>query len=470
MARMRARMAAILGVAIALALPPRMALASSYVKFEYTDLSLSPLARPAEGLTFSLPDSAFQYSLLPYSLPYSDSTSSSYSESGSAHSAVSMTEQTYSLTLSQLDNGELRVSIPGRIWSLGSSNTFHWNVTSSTANGFGGGTYTIPTSIYEPSGYSYVTTHQYRDGYGYVAGPIDDFMSVGEHDIIGSGDTVYDSSGSSTGLIRHEKFLADGLYFSECPFPEASSDGQAYFFLGFGLARSGSSNNYFKRGTRFYAYSARYNYWRDDWKAGSPFSLVVFGWGYRSGSSLYVSTSFDYNSFTLPADADAVGLILRRSGSSGAWSSKVVLRPPSIYMVDPIVENTIIEETEQQTETLMDTTGSGSILSGLTDGGVQGFNQKLGFLGQIGDVANTFNSSLTNATANSVVQFPGIVVQGITLVPAQGVDLWQNGLNAFEQPVKMAFTFAFVAAWVNGMKRLLDYQILGEPYSGEVQE
>ena len=145
------------------------------------------------------------------------------------------------------------------------------------------------------------------------------------------------------------------------------------------------------------------------------------------------------------------------------------LTSPSSEVVNQIITQTsdVGEQTEQQTQELKDTTGSGTILSGLTNGGVEGFEQNLGLLGQMSAITTQFQNALAVSDSSSLVPFPGITVLGVTIVPAQDVDLLQYGLSSILTPCKVVLNFIMVAAWLRGMKYVLDVQVLGMDSKGE---
>ena len=136
------------------------------------------------------------------------------------------------------------------------------------------------------------------------------------------------------------------------------------------------------------------------------------------------------------------------------------------YSSDMDYQNMVITDTVgQQTQSLKSTTGSGTILSNLTDGGTSDFDERIGLLGQLNTVTDTYMSAL-QSSPDGTVHFPGITVLGRTIVGEADVNVWSNGLSEWREPCRMIVTFGFIACWVNGMKRVLDYQILGQPYDG----
>lgn len=145
-----------------------------------------------------------------------------------------------------------------------------------------------------------------------------------------------------------------------------------------------------------------------------------------------------------------------------------------LYRVFRDIEETIEQQTididadiDDQTDTLMDTGGSDTILTSLVD--PTEFESKLGFIGQLGQVTSIFQNA-SSAEMNGYVHFPGIVVLGQTLAPEQDVYIWQGGLSTLANTIRRFTTFCIICIWVNGMKKVLEYQILGETYYGEDNE
>lgn len=144
--------------------------------------------------------------------------------------------------------------------------------------------------------------------------------------------------------------------------------------------------------------------------------------------------------------------------------SFIVIDPVSIYKV--FEDEEVVNSIEQQTDDLIDTDGSDTVVDNLLGDGVSEFEEKLGFLGQLGQVTDTYMSAF-QSERNSYVHFPGVNVQGIQLIEAQDVYLWQGGLGNLAEPVRRVCTFGFIVVWVNGMMKVLRNQILGESYDPE---
>lgn len=130
------------------------------------------------------------------------------------------------------------------------------------------------------------------------------------------------------------------------------------------------------------------------------------------------------------------------------------------------VSTTITTSTHNQTEALLDTDGSDSVLSSQMGDGVNGFIARLGFIAQIPQMVKDLYDVILNTERNTYVHFPGVVVQGIELIPEQDVNVFQRGLGSSEIAVNLRYfnTIVLFIAWFNGMKRLLEHQLLGESY------
>lgn len=469
MARMKARMIAALGVIFALALTPRAALASDYTYLDPTYFSCVPVDNVTSSSTddFTIPTTLYAYPFLPYEVPYTDTTSSSYVETGSAHSDVLLTEQEYTIDLNQFD-AKIKLWIPTiQMYPTSTQTGFTFPNPYKSSSTVINGSITWPSNFYI-SGNSGGTGAWYIDGHFWdVNGNYyskEDQFTVNEHDLTGDIATDYGSEGLTTGQIVHNERLGSGLYYSDCPVP--SGDECTILVCLHGTFR-GATHYGWKKGSVFRCFNSYYNYWVDDYSSAIR-NLAVTGWAYESGGVWHIVKSWSNGQLVLPENASGVGVLLNRNSRTFLWSERIVMRPPMLYWVDTTVEDTITYETELQTDTMMDTTGSGSVLTDLTSGGVEDFNSKIGLLGQLPQVIERTSNAILDASESDAVTFPGITVQGITLVQQQQVHLWQNGLSAFKEPVKMACTFMFVVAWVNGMKRVLDVQILGE--DGSVEE
>ena len=220
------------------------------------------------------------------------------------------------------------------------------------------------------------------------------------------------------------------------------------------------------------------------WNASIVRSIGVT---WRSGAQLsfYPATNGNYYYFGMKKpmilgflnDNDVIGAVQTQTTSinSNIDSEFTSLKTQLTQMLSTLSQNITSQtqqindktqqETEKQTTALKDTTGSGQILDGLTNGGAEGFKEKVGLFGQLSQVTDTYKAAF-NAGESSTVTFPGITALGVQIVSPATVDLWQNGLSAWREPCRMICTFGFIVCWVNGMRRVFDHQILGEQYDG----
>lgn len=479
MGRTKARLIAILGVAIALALPPRMAFAKSWIPITSDTFEYSLVPVTFDGTSYQTVNSDFTYPLLPYSAPYVDSTSSSFAESGSAHSDFLITEQEYTIDLNQFD-AKLKFWVP-TIQVSPINNSLGFSVTNPNHSSS-----TVLNGSYNPTGY-YVSAaaggtgawsfdgRLYDDsGYYYSK---DDQFTVNEHDSTGEVATDYASEGSSTGLVTHVMPLGEGLWYSELPRPSASSDGNVYFALllrGSGSVGMGSNGRPFRQGDYFRMFTNYFTYWADEVYSTSgvykkPFNASFCGYLYGNvANGLNLGTPNSDGLFELPSSALIFGVLFQMPNNSNVWNSRVVTYFPSLYLIDMETEVTIRDETQAQTEEMMDTSGSGSIFSGLLDVATDTLENNTGFLGQLASITDTYNSIIADSSGSGLVMFPGVTVLGVQLIEPQNVSLFQGALSQFTEPVRMVWTFIFVTAWINGMKHLWEVQVLGYASDGEL--
>lgn len=121
---------------------------------------------------------------------------------------------------------------------------------------------------------------------------------------------------------------------------------------------------------------------------------------------------------------------------------------PQIYIIDSTTG-----AVEDQTDEIMSTDGSDSIVGGETSGGEQGLLDRFGFLGQtVGWVGDIFTAFQTTDEQSSL-SFPGVQadVWGYQFgIPAFSVDIWQS-CPVLEVPCRTFTTIVAVFLWVKGM-------------------
>lgn len=121
---------------------------------------------------------------------------------------------------------------------------------------------------------------------------------------------------------------------------------------------------------------------------------------------------------------------------------------PVIFLIDSTTG-----AVEDQTDEIMSTDGSDSIVGGETSGGEQGLLDRFGFLGQtVGWVGDIFGAFQTTEEQSSL-SFPGVQadVWGYQFgIPAFTVDIWQS-CPVLEVPCRTFTTIVAVFLWVKGM-------------------
>lgn len=185
-----------------------------------------------------------------------------------------------------------------------------------------------------------------------------------------------------------------------------------------------------------------------------------------SGEVFVISPSSD-GLYRAPADLNGVALSVYIPDLSSYSGRKMcIVNTPRLYVMDASNEDVITsieESTQEQTDTLMNTDGSDSIVSGATSGGEEGLLDKLGFIGTVVQVPLSILDGLTSAE-ESTITFPGISVPlpgGNFVIPMTEIDLWEN-FPALETPVRTGCTFVCVLLWLNGCKSLYDRIVHGD--------
>lgn len=181
-------------------------------------------------------------------------------------------------------------------------------------------------------------------------------------------------------------------------------------------------------------------------------------------SSGWVDVPYEGGIFVVPQDCTQIlcelsfNLTFAYSGYFLLDYSSIVVQVPDGQTISAIETST-----QQQTDTLMNTDGSDSIVSGATSGGEQGLLDKLGFIGTVIQVPLSILDGLTSSE-ESTITFPGISVPlpgGNFVIPETEIDLWAN-FPALETPVRTGCTFVCVLLWLNGCKSLYDRIVHGD--------
>lgn len=149
---------------------------------------------------------------------------------------------------------------------------------------------------------------------------------------------------------------------------------------------------------------------------------------------------------------------------SASSSNPLYLSLPGSYGVG-VTQATFVSKTDEQTNTLMNTDGSSTLVSNIV--GQHDSSDMASSLG-IGDalqIATGGFTSVMGQTASGVVRFNGLSLgadYGNFEIPAFTVDVWSWCPDSLATVIKTAFTALAVVAWAQGMKRFFDRIFHGE--------
>lgn len=149
---------------------------------------------------------------------------------------------------------------------------------------------------------------------------------------------------------------------------------------------------------------------------------------------------------TLPHSAQSVSMCIRLVPGSdlGGWRFFM----PSLTLYAQIPDSSVTSAIGQQTDELMDTSGSGSVGSGAVSGSQSAMQEHMSFMEQVDALGDMFTS--ITADSDSRVTFPGISFGEVQIPPAT-VDIWEH-MKPLETSCKTICTGVFIFAWFNGMR------------------
>lgn len=208
----------------------------------------------------------------------------------------------------------------------------------------------------------------------------------------------------------------------------------------------------FNRGTLGYIYLSD-----TSWSAEPNFissSGKLFVHGFRRDGSRFDITGDSSGRLILPEDAFALGFTVQLNSSVSAptGSYSWFISRPNIYIIMP---DDAADAVRDQTDQIMSTDGSDSIVDSVTSGGEDGLLDRLGFIGTAISVPNSILQGMTS-TADSSIQFPGVSLPQFDFeIPATSVDVWEY-CPELETPCKLICTGVCVFLWLNGVKHLYD--------------
>lgn len=186
-------------------------------------------------------------------------------------------------------------------------------------------------------------------------------------------------------------------------------------------------------------------------------------YGRRQGGSWYELTPSN-GMFTAPYQLTFVAVACNARGSAGAngydkvygfgLSLDVLTYSQQPDVVSAIDEQTqvINSVTDNQTEELKDTSGSGSIASGAVSQG-QDMYQNFSVNQLVGSVTSNISQAVNSTESDSVVTFPGMSLMGFTIQPVSIDPMTQ--LPVIADTVKLIVTFTFSAAFLRHIIELV---------------
>lgn len=270
-----------------------------------------------------------------------------------------------------------------------------------------------------------------------------------------SSDGSVSGTGSSSSTSRYVVYMPPGI------------NGNGWYSFVFA---SSSSSTMVSANQPFAVFSPYANVELSTELDGSYALLTAYGYHIMgqtlSGSWVEASRDASSGYFYFTENVKQVAITSNFAYVSGTYPYIRLRSLPSLLVVDATISDlihTVEETTQQQTDTLMNTDGSDSIVSGATSGGEQGLLDKLGFIGTVVQVPLSILDGLTSAE-ESTITFPGISVPlpgGNFVIPMTEIDLWEN-FPALETPVRTGCTFVCVLLWLNGCKSLYDRIVHGD--------
>lgn len=156
--------------------------------------------------------------------------------------------------------------------------------------------------------------------------------------------------------------------------------------------------------------------------------------------------------------------VVARSGSTVTASAPLFLTLPDEYGLG-VTQASFVAKTDEQTNTLMNTSGSDSVVSNVIgDYSSSDISDSIGIGDALGIASGGFTSML-GQTASGVVSFDGLTLgadYGGFGIPAFSVDIWSWCPSGLANTIKTAFTAVSVVSWAVGMKRFFDRIFHGE--------
>lgn len=202
---------------------------------------------------------------------------------------------------------------------------------------------------------------------------------------------------------------------------------------------------------------------------GSNFHYYVSKSGNSNKTEIFPDS---HGTFTAPFDVQYVFIVsnvnLSVISSAKFWYvyhdfSIMIERPEDQNEVAAINDqtDTLTENTHEQTDTLMDTTGSNGIVGPAQNQGGQ-IAHGISFVDQTGQFLQGAVNAFNTASADSGLQFPGLTIMGYTIIQPATVSFTGYLGSEIEGRIKDGVTLVLFLAWVMGLHTLYEKIFLGK--------
>lgn len=173
----------------------------------------------------------------------------------------------------------------------------------------------------------------------------------------------------------------------------------------------------------------------------------------------YLLTKDSEGTYTIPSvDGTITGFKIRfgLSGNTDTQYLYLYINRPHVIIVD----RSTSAITQNQTNQLKDTTGSGGIASGVTEDAYE-LVDSLGFVSQTASFVTGAYDAVANSTADATLPFPGLTIMGHTIISPANVAFVVLP-DSIMTPIRTAVTMVIAIAWVNGLIGIYHKIFLGE--------
>lgn len=208
--------------------------------------------------------------------------------------------------------------------------------------------------------------------------------------------------------------------------------------------------------------------------AATQLDSVSDNWRYfvaKSGNSQKTEIFPDENGvFTMPFDVGWLYISSSVSGmgslSSRGYVSLSLNGKPHIFI--DVLETSMERIVNDQTDMLMGTDGSSSVLDDVAGQGQQ-ISQNLNFVQQTGQFVTGAFDAVANSEEVNTVTFPGLSLMGFTIQPAN-VSLTQYISSDLLELIRTGVTMVVFLAWFSGLRAMYHRIFLGQTQIEVVDE